>query len=147
MINVPRHPLDNCFSIFMAAMNPAKYPWVTDLESIGLVYRQHERLMRHWKEVLDLEFLDVSYEALVGDAETGIRRIIDFCGLPWEDACLAFHRASRDVTTLSYDQVRQPIYRTSMKKWLPYAEHLTGFLDQLPDGALMKVIVYLSLKE
>ncbi|MCP3904460.1 MAG: tetratricopeptide repeat protein [Planctomycetes bacterium] len=135
IIHCHRHPMDNGLSIFMAAMNPEKYPWAGNLEHIGLAYRQHQRLMDHWRDVLDLPILDVPYEEVVADPETWIRRIIDFCGLPWDDRCLRSHEASRDVATLSYDQVRRPIYKTAVQRWKKYESHLAPLAAALAANA------------
>jgi tetratricopeptide (TPR) repeat protein len=134
IIHCHRHPMDNGLSIFMAAMNPEKYPWATNLEHIGLAYRQHERLMAHWREVLDLPILDVPYEAVVADPETWIRRIIEFCDLPWDERCLRSHEASRDVATLSYDQVRRPIYRSAVERWKKYEPQLAPLAAALGEA-------------
>ncbi len=124
VIHCTRDPMDNCFSIYMAAMNPEAHPWATDLANLGLAYRQYERLMDHWKEVLDLEILDIRYEEIVADPDTWIRRIIDFCGLPWDDRCLRYYEVGRDVMTLSYDQVRRPIYKSAVQRYKKYEAHL-----------------------
>ncbi|MHC4969942.1 MAG: tetratricopeptide repeat-containing sulfotransferase family protein [Planctomycetota bacterium] len=134
VVHCQRDPLDNCFSIYMAAMNPEAHPWATDLAHLGLAYRQYERLMAHWKDVLDLEILDVRYEEIVADPDTWIRRIIDFCGLPWDERCLRYYEAGRDVMTLSYDQVRRPIYKSSVRRYKKYEAHL-GPLKQALGGA------------
>jgi hypothetical protein len=131
VIHCKRDPMDNCFSIYMAAMNPEAHPWATDLANLGLAYRQYERLMAHWKEVLDLEILDVQYEAIVADPDTWIRRIIDFCGLPWDDRCLRYYEAGRDVMTLSYDQVRRPIYKSAVQRYKKYEAHLGPLTEAL----------------
>ncbi|MHC5006093.1 MAG: tetratricopeptide repeat-containing sulfotransferase family protein [Planctomycetota bacterium] len=131
VIHCKRDPMDNCFSIYMAAMNPEAHPWATDLANLGLAYRQYERLMDHWKAVLDLEILDVQYEAIVADPDTWIRRIIDFCGLPWDDRCLRYYEAGRDVMTLSYDQVRRPIYKSAVQRYKKYEAHLGPLTEAL----------------
>ena len=96
VVHVKRDPLDNCFSLFMAQMSTNSYPWSTDFRNIALAYRQYERLMEHWRSVLRIPVLDVQYEDLVNDTEAGIRRIIDFCGLPWdENACAIGRRSAR----------------------------------------------------
>jgi hypothetical protein len=133
VIHCQRDPMDNCFSIYMAAMNPEAHPWATDLANLGLAYRQYERLMAHWKQTLDLEILDVQYEKVVTDPDTWIRRIIDFCGLPWDERCLRYYEAGRDVMNLSYDQVRRPIYKSADQRYRKYEAHL-GPLEQALAG-------------
>ena len=135
VIHVRRDPMDNGFSIFMAAMNPAICPWSTDLAHIGHAFRQYRRLMDHWRSALDLDILEIRYEQFVAEPEDHIRRIISFLGLEWDDACLAFHEAERDVHTLSYDQVRQPIYSSAVERWRKYESHLGPLRDALGDTA------------
>jgi len=127
IINVHRDPLDNGFGIFMADLDPASLSYATDLSDIGFAYSQFRRLMGHWRSVLDVRMLDVQYEDLVEDSDTCIRKIIDFTGLKWDDRCLRYYEAKRDVVTLSYEQVRKPIYKSAVKRWRKYE----AFLDPL----------------
>ena len=131
IIHCHREPRDTCLSCYMSNILPSTHPYVTDLGHIGLVYRQYERLMSHWKSVLDLSVLDVSYEAVVADLETHARRIIEFCGLDWDDRCLSFHKTRRVVMTLSYDQVRKPIYTSSLNRYKNYERHLGPLNEEL----------------
>jgi hypothetical protein len=87
--------------------------------------------MAHWKSVLTLPILDVSYEDLVNDQEDASRRLVEFCGLEWDDRCLQFHETRRSVATSSYDQVRRPIYNSSIKRWEKYRKHITPLIDAL----------------
>jgi hypothetical protein len=103
------------------------HPYATSLANLGFVYRHYDRLMQHWRKTLDLEMLEVVYEEVIADPETWSRRIIDFCGLPWNDACLRFHESGRRVVTLSYDQVRKPVYDSSRGR----AERFGDLLDEL----------------
>ena len=89
--------------------------------------------MTHWRNVLDIEILDVQYEDVVADPDTWIRKIIDFCGLSWDDRCLRYYEAERDVMTLSYDQVRRPIYKSAVQRYKKYEAHL-GPLKQALAG-------------
>lgn len=135
VVHVKRDPMDNCFSCFMAQLSSIAMPWGTDLRNLGIAYRQYERIMAHWHEVLDIPILDVQYEDLVEDTEGGIRRIIDFCGLEWDDQCLKYYEADRDVLTLSYDQVRQPIYKSAVKRWEKYDAFLGPLREALAEYA------------
>jgi tetratricopeptide (TPR) repeat protein len=130
VIHIRRDTLDNCMGVYMAALSQRQFPWISDLRHMGLAWRQYERLMDHWREVLDLPLLEVSYEALVDDPDAWIRRIIDFCGLPWDDRCLRYWEARRNVLTLSYDQVNKPIFKTAVKRW----ENYEPFLGPLKEG-------------
>jgi Flp pilus assembly protein TadD len=131
IIHCVRDPRDTCISCYMSNILPQRYPYVTDLGHLGLAYRQYERLMTHWKEVLDLSVLEVTYEGLVDDLEANARRIIEFCGLAWDEQCLRFHASGRVVKTLSYDQVRQPIYRSSIARHKRFERHLGPLLRAL----------------
>ncbi len=114
-----RDPLDNCFSIYSDALNDA-HSYGADLATLGGYYREHIRLMEHWKALLPAQVFEMRYEALVDDLEGMSRRTVDFIGLPWDDACLQFFETERTVTTISKWQVRQPIYKTSVARWKPY---------------------------
>jgi hypothetical protein len=88
--------------------------------------------MAHWRQVLPPHvLLEVRYERLIDDFATEARRLVAHCGLPWDDACLEFHKASRAVHTASVTQVRQPIYRSSIGRWRPDAALLRPLLDAL----------------
>lgn len=131
VIHIRRQPLDNGLACFMASLPHGAAPWAGTLADIGLAFRQYERLMSHWQRTLSLPMLDVKYEDLVNDTEAQLRRIIDFCGLPWDERCLRFWEADRVVLTPSYNQVRQPIFRTALDRWRRYEKHLQPLVDAL----------------
>jgi tetratricopeptide (TPR) repeat protein len=125
-----RDPLDmglSCYSRDLASM-PI---WASDLWAIGHVYRECERLMAHWHRVLPIPILEFVYEDVVGDLEGSARRLIDHCGLEWESNCLEFHRTDRQVKTASLEQVRQPIYDSSIGRWRKFERHLAPLRDAL----------------
>lgn len=124
IIHARRDSMDLCLSCFMQDLDPRVHAYASDLRDLGRHYRAYESMMAHWHEVLGETVLDVQYETLVSDLETESRRIIDSIGLPWEDACLRFHEADRGVTTISYDQVRRPIYATAVGRWRRYESQL-----------------------
>ncbi len=130
VIHCRRSPLDTCLSIYTHNFN-ATHAYSSDLTSLGHYYRGYENLMRHWTATLRLPLLEVSYETLVSDTEATIRAMVEFCGLPWDDHCLRFHETSRQVETLSYDQVRKPMYRTSVDCWKNYEDHLGPLMEAL----------------
>ena len=134
VIDCRRDPLDTCLSCYMQTLAPRKHPYASDLRNLGLVYRQYERLMRHWQDVLDLPMMTVSYEKLVADQEGVSRAILDFAGLEWDDQCLRFYESQRDVMTLSYDQVRRPIYNTSVGRHHHFEAHLGPLKEALAEG-------------
>jgi hypothetical protein len=87
--------------------------------------------MDHWHKVLPGHVLDLQYEELVTDTETQVRRLLEFCGLPWEEECLSFHENPRAVRTASSEQVRRPIYTSSMNRWRDYETHLGPLIEVL----------------
>ncbi len=131
IIHCHRDPRDTCISCYMSGILPRPHPYISDLGDLGFAYRQYQRLMAHWKQALPLQILDVGYEALVDDLDGQARRIIDFCGLPWDDRCLAFHASGRTVRTASYEQVRQPIYRSSIGRYKGFEPHIGSLLKAL----------------
>jgi glutamyl/glutaminyl-tRNA synthetase len=92
--------------------------------------------MSHWRKVLPADrFIDIDYEAVVENLEGEARRLLEWLGLPWDEACLRFHETDRVVRTASLVQVRQPIYRSSMGRWRKYADHLQPLLAALETEA------------
>ena len=123
IIHCVRDPLDTCLSCHMtnfAVANDFKY----DLRHLGMFYNIHNRLMAHWKSVLDVPILEVEYEKVIADPEGQARRMVEFVGLPWDEKCVRFHETKRAVITASVEQVRRPIYSTSVQRWRHYAKHL-----------------------
>ena len=129
IINALRHPLDSCFGTYKQLFASGQ-PFSYNLTELGEYYLQYQRLMDHWKQVAPGFTLDVRYEDVVADLEGQVRRILDFCELPFEDNCLRFHETERAVKTASSEQVRQPIYSSSVNLWRNYEAHL-GELIQL----------------
>jgi tetratricopeptide (TPR) repeat protein len=130
IIYMQRDPVDTCLSCyfqpFSAAINFNK-----DLANIAHYYREHQRLMAHWRAVLPAgTILDVPYEQLVADPNLWIHKILEFLGLEWNDRCLDFNKTQRLVATASYWQVRQRVYKTSVARWRHY-EKFIGPLLQL----------------
>lgn len=106
--------------------------WANDFDHIASRFRQYQRLMDHWSRVLPLPVLEVDYEEMVADLEGMARRLVSWCGLGWEPACLAFHEGKRPVRTASVTQVRQPIYTRSVARWKHYEPALAPLFAQLP---------------
>jgi tetratricopeptide (TPR) repeat protein len=125
LIHVRRDRLDTCFSCYATLFRGPFVSFSYDLGELGRYYRAYERLMAHWRAILPADrFLEVDYEAVVADLETEARRIVEFCGLPWDQACLAFHAAPRAVRTASVFQVRQPLYGSAIGRAGHFAAHL-----------------------
>jgi tetratricopeptide (TPR) repeat protein len=121
IIHTRRDPLDTCLSCF-SILFASEHAHAYDLGELGRFYRGYAGLMTHWRNVLPPgAMLDVQYEDVVDDLEGQARNIIAYCGLDWEDSCLAFHETQRSVETASARQVRQPIYRSSVGRWRSYA--------------------------
>jgi tetratricopeptide (TPR) repeat protein len=131
VISCRRDPMDTCFSCFARDLVPELNPYASDLRWLGLMFRQRERLMAHWQRELDLSILTVQYEALVEDQAGVSRRIIEFCGLDWDDRCLRYYERADPAHTLSYDQVRQPIYTTSVGRARRFERHLGPLREAL----------------
>jgi tetratricopeptide (TPR) repeat protein len=126
IIHCRRDPMDNCLSIYFQHFNDA-HAYANNLEHLGTYYRQYERVVEHLRRVIRVPVLDMPYETTVAEPEQSARKLIEFCGLEWDDRCLHFHEARRVVTTPSYDQVRQPIYKKSVARW----KHYEKFLEPL----------------
>jgi Tfp pilus assembly protein PilF len=123
VIHCRRNPLDTCLSCFMTPFNNG-HDFKYDLTHLGLFFRQYERLMDHWKHVLDIPILDVVYEDLISNTEPVSRQLVEFLDLPWDPQCLRFYQTARSTATSSVQQVRQPIYKSSAGRWHRYEKHL-----------------------
>ncbi len=123
VIDARRHPLDACLSCYRQLFAKGQ-TFTYDLTEIGEYWLQYQRMMDHWAEVLPGRVLTVQYEEVVGDFEAQVRRLLEFCGLPFEEACLRFYESDRPVRTPSSEQVRQPIYDRSVGHWRHYAAQL-----------------------
>jgi tetratricopeptide (TPR) repeat protein len=129
-INARRHPLDSCLGSFKQLFAKGQ-AFSYDMVDIGEYYLQYERLMDHWSSVLPGKVLDVSYEDVVADLETQVRRMLDHCGLPFEEQCLSYYETDRAVKTASSEQVRKPIYSSSVNLWRSYEAHLVPLIEIL----------------
>jgi len=128
IIHMRRHPIDNCLSIYFQNFHVA-HSYANDLDDLAHYHDEYRRLLEHWLSVLPAEaILEVPYEALVADPEHWSRRMLEFVGLPWDDACLDFHRTERAVRTFSRWQVRQKISAGSVQRWRRYAAHVGPLL-------------------
>lgn len=131
IIHTCRDPVDTCLSCF-SNLFVSNQPHTYDLGELGRYYRSYSKLMAHWREVLPPDrMLEVQYEDIVDDFETQARRIVDYCGLDWQDSCLEFFRGTRPVRTASMAQVRRPIYRSSVGRPRPNEATLRPLLDAL----------------
>ena len=119
IIDARRDPMSCCFSGFKQLFAEGQM-FSYDLEDIGQYYLDYVRLMDHWDAALPGFVLKVQHEDVVADLETQVRRMLDFCNLPFEESCLEFHKTERNVRTPSSEQVRQPIFSTALEQWKHY---------------------------
>ncbi len=132
IIHCRRDPIDTCISCFMQNVSTAAMAWSRDLDDLGHYYCQYRRLMDHWRTVLPAgRMLEIDYEVTVTDLEGQARRLVDFVGLDWDDACLRFHETERAVATASREQVRRPIYTSSVGRWKRYGDGVLPLLKSL----------------
>ena len=104
------------------------------LEEIGTYYKDYVKLMKHWDEVLPGKILDVQYEDVVNDLDNQVKRILDYCELPFEENCINFHKTERNVRTPSSEQVRQPIYKSGLEQWKNFEPWLQPLKDALGEN-------------
>ena len=134
IIDARREPMACCFSNLKQLFAHGQ-EFTYGPEDIARYYRTYLELMRHWDEALPGRVLRVQHEDVVDDLEGSVRRILDYCGLPFEQACVEFHQARRSVRTPSSEQVRQPIFRESLDQWKHYAPWLEPLKAALSDAA------------
>jgi Sulfotransferase family len=135
IIHARRNPVDTCLSCF-SKLFASQMSFTYDLAELGQYYRAYDALMVHWRQVLPAGvMLEVSYEDLVADFEPQARRIVEHCGLQWEEACLRFHTTKRPVKTASATQVREPLYRAAVGRSQSYRALLSPLLDALGPAA------------
>jgi tetratricopeptide (TPR) repeat protein len=130
IVHLTRHPLAVCYAMYKTLFKDG-YPFSYDLGEIGRYYIAYRKLMSHWHATLPGVIHDLSYEQLVLDQEGETRRLLQFCGLRWEDGCLDFHRNPAPSTTASASQVRRSLYDSSIGQWRHYATHLEILRHQL----------------
>ena len=132
VINARRHPFDSCLGSYKQLFSKGQN-FTYDMLDLAHYYQLYDAMMKHWHEVLPGKVLDVHYEETVDDLENQVRRILDFCDLPFEQSCVDFHQTERAVKTASSEQVRQPIYTGALGTWRRYEKHLDLWQEQLAD--------------
>jgi hypothetical protein len=135
-IHCRRDLRDTAVSCWMTAFRMIR--WANDPDHIASRFAVHRRFMAHWRAVLPVPMLEVDYEETVADLEGVARRLVAWCGLDWEPACLEFHKTARPVRTASVTQVRQPLYTRSVARWKHYEPALGDLfatLESLDDEA------------
>ena len=134
IIHTLRNPIDTCLSCYFQSFGPG-VRYATRLDALGVYYAGYRQLMEHFKRVLPIEILEVEYETLTSDQEAESRRLIGACGLEWDDACLRYYESGRVTMTASNEQVRRPVYRSSVERWRRYEKHLGPLIDALGEYA------------
>jgi tetratricopeptide (TPR) repeat protein len=130
IIDARRHPMACGFSCFKQLFAHGQR-FTYDLTDLGHYYRDYVKLMDHWDTVLPGRVLRVHYEDMVADTERQIRRLLDYCGLPFEEQCLRFYETRRAIRTPSSEQVRRPVYREGLDQWRNYEQHLGPLVKAL----------------
>jgi tetratricopeptide (TPR) repeat protein len=133
IIDARREPVACCFSNFKQLFASGQQ-FTYSFEDIARYYRMYEALMEHWNEVLPGKILRIQHEDLVGDLELHVRRILSFCDLEFEPACVSFHETQRRIHTASSEQVRRPISREGLDQWRHYEPWLDPLLKHLGEG-------------
>jgi tetratricopeptide (TPR) repeat protein len=133
IIDVRRHPMDTCFSAYKQHFAQGQ-SFTYDLEDLGRYYRSYLELMDHWDRVLPGKVFHLAYEDLVRDTEPSVRKLLAHCGLEYEPACLRFHETKRSVRTASSEQVRVPIYDSSIGHWRNFEAELEPLRRSLGSG-------------
>jgi tetratricopeptide (TPR) repeat protein len=133
IVHTTRAPMDTCISCYSKLFTDG-LPFTYDMEELGHYYRCYSELMAHWRSTLPPgTMLDVSHEELVDDLEGQARRLIEYCGLTWDEQCVSFHKTRRPVKTASAVQVRRPLFRGSLQRWRRYEAGLAPLLQALGD--------------
>ena len=145
IIDARRYPVDSCFSCYRQLFARGQ-AFTYDLTDIGEYFLEYQRMMDHWHDVLPGRVLTVQYEEMVTDFENRVGRLLEYCELPWEDACINFHETERPVRTASSEQVRQPIYSKSINHWRNFEQYLGELLEVL-EPALPRYAQYESINK
>jgi tetratricopeptide (TPR) repeat protein len=135
IIHVSRKPMAAGYAMYKMLFQDG-YPFSYDLTELGQYYVAYHRLMNHWRKVLPGAIYDLAYEDLVADQVGETRKLLQHCGLEWQDACANFHLNAAAATTASASQVRQPIYTESVSQWRHYAQELTELSELLRAGGI-----------
>ena len=135
IVHVRRQPMSACYAIYKTLFQDG-YPFSYDLEELGRYYVAYRRLMRHWVETLPGAIHELRYENLIRDLHGETRRLLEFCGLDWQDACAEFHSSSAPLTTASAAQVRRRLYDASVSQWRHYRTQLASLEERLREAGI-----------
>lgn len=130
IIHTERNPIDTSLSIYFQRFGP-RIVYASDLNNCADQYLAYRKAMQHIKDELGIEMLDVKYEQTTSEPESSIRRMLDHVGLPFDDACMNFHKSKKSVHTASVSQIRQPLYKSSTDRWRNYEKHIAPLIEKL----------------
>jgi len=131
VIHCQRLAKDTCLSIFKNYFGKDVMPWAYDQKELALYYKNYENLMDYWNKTLPNFIYNISYENLLNNQEIETKKLLNFCGLDWDESCLNFYRNKRAVSTASTNQVRKNIYKSSMNSWKNYENALADLFNHL----------------
>ena len=139
LLCIRRDPVDACLSNFrqLFLQESSRFDYSYDLLDTGRYYLLFDRLMAFWRQVLPGRILEVDYEGLILGQEASTRRMLEFCGLPWDEACLRFHQSKAAVATASAAQVREPLHGAAMQRWKRYELQLADLIRLLEQGGVL----------
>lgn len=131
IIHVKRNPIDTCLSCYTKLFRQGQL-YSYDLSELGQYYICYERIMNHWRDILPSHvWLDVEYENIIQNVESEAKRLIHYCNLTWDNACLRFYESKRQVRTASFMQVREPVYASSVNRWKHLEKELEPLIEML----------------
>ena len=130
IIHCKRNPIDTCLSIYFQFFVQAN-GYAYDLETLAKYYNEYERIMDYWRQSPHINMYEVQYEEMVNNQEKISKEIINFIGLEWDQQCMEFHKNTRPVRTASSDQVRRPMYKSSINRWEKYKDYLGPLIENL----------------
>jgi tetratricopeptide (TPR) repeat protein len=133
IIHCSRSPMETCFSIYKNYFPFDELGFAYNQKELGEYYRLYYDLMKYWKDVYKDEIFELKYENLISDQEMETKKLLSYCNLEWENECLDFYKNNNVVKTLSTNQVRQPIYKSSLNSWKKYGNHLSELAENLGD--------------
>ncbi len=128
-IFLQRHPLDNIVSCFTTNLLAAGLPYTNSIHTIGRTWIARNKLTELWLDILSIPTLELHYESLVANQREETERILKFLNLPWQEGCMDFHKSDQIARTISFDQVNQKMYNTSVGRWKNYEKHLEPVQD------------------
>ncbi|MCK4838878.1 MAG: sulfotransferase [Desulfobulbaceae bacterium] len=136
IIHCKRNPVATAFSCYKSLFTAQGQEFANNQDDLAKFYLLYQETIDHWQRLLPESILDVHYERLVSDQENETRKILDFCGLEWDEKCLDFHKTARTVSTASVMQIRKPIYKSSVALWKNYEKNLEPLINSLGEKVI-----------